>query len=407
MKVPKRLIASLAVAIVLIGVIAYFLLAPSRAQREQAQRESGSQTEPGLRTDENGMPVIDDDPAAHLERYRKWAQYPPNSRPLFAGQVDLLDPYNAEKNPVYVVQTPAEGCSANAQGLLECAKKAVFSDVECKLTPERYISIGTKDFHLYLSCTSKKQNEGKPLAIESIETKFYRQLFKNIIPSLPPIAVGDDGANGDEKAGDHIYTITVRPTSQDWGDMFLEAEFKVAGFKHVQRADFFSTPHKTAEFQSGIRDANRNGQLVVSVPVNVFKAGYYKFDANLVQKEDDHQPVASASWEGDLTPGAQTIDIQFFGKVIKDQKLNGPYVVKNLRGMRNNSPVTPSMLKNAIASGKPIGPQQHKEPLQEYMEPYAGDYSTQAYRADDFSSDEWQSEEKDRRIKYLESLGTN
>ncbi|HMW61239.1 MAG TPA: hypothetical protein PKA91_16410, partial [Leptospiraceae bacterium] len=93
MKVPKRLIASLAVAIVLIGVIAYFLLAPSRAQREQAQRESGSQTEPGLRTDENGMPVIDDDPAAHLERYRKWAQYPPNSRPLFAGQVDLLDPY--------------------------------------------------------------------------------------------------------------------------------------------------------------------------------------------------------------------------------------------------------------------------------------------------------------------------
>jgi len=408
MKIKKRFAAAIVIGLGLLAVIVYMLVSPSRRDRDQKARDQGSQSEPGMRMDEYGVLILEDDPAGHLERYKKWAQYPPFARPLTSGQVDLLNPYSAERPPIGVLQSPAQGCEQNpsALGALKCAKDAVLSDVQCQLTPERSISVGTKDFHVYLSCVSPKQNEGKPLAIDSIEAKVYRQVYRNITPSLPPVSSGDDGQNGDEKANDHVYTFSVRPTGQDWGDMFLELTFKVNGFMHNQRANWFSTPQKIAEFQTGIQAANRNGQLIVSVPVNILKAGYYKFDANLVQQEGEQKPVASVSWEGDLKTGAQSIDLQIFGKVIRDGKLDGPYILKNLRGMRNNSPVTPSILKTALQSGRTIGPQQHTEPLQEYMEPYAGQFVTDRFRAEEFSADEWQSEEKDRRIKFLESLNT-
>lgn len=401
----KRFIAAIAIGLVLLIGIIYLLMSPSRQSREQSERDQASSSEPGMRMDDSGQLIIEDDPATHLERYKKWAQYPPTSRPLFSGQVDLLDPYNATKPPIGVLQSPAQGCEpSTGSEAMKCAKPAVLSDVTCSLTPERYISIGSKDFRIFLSCASPKQNEGKPLPIDSIESKVYRQVYRKITPSLPAISSADDGQNGDQKAGDRIYTFTVRPTAQDWGDMFLETTFKVGGFTHNQRANWFSTPHKIGEFQQGIRDANRNGQLVLSVPVNILKAGYYKFDANLVQQEGDKAPVASATFEGDLQTGNQTIEIVFFGKVIKDSKLDGPYVVRNIRGMRNNSPVTPSILKASLTSGRPLGAQQHTEPLQEYMEPLAGEHVTDRYKAAEFSGEEWQSEEKDRRMKYLEGL---
>ncbi len=402
MKMNRQTLILIGLALIaLVGAIAYTLSrGPDKVSREE--REMASEKEPGVRIGDDGIPVIDDDPKSVLERYKKWAQYPPHTRPLYSGMVDLLNPYNLERTPVKVIAKPAEGCQPQADGSMKCAKPPVMSDVECQMTPERYISVGKKDFHISLVCRDPRQNT--PAAIESIEAKVYRVPLKETVPMLPPISIGDDGQNGDEKAGDKTYTITVRPAGSDWGPVYVEASFKVLGSQHVQRTDFYSTPHATAEFQKPIRDAQRSGHLVISVPVNVSKEGYYKFDANLLEKNGEQRPVASAVWEGDLTAGNHTINLEFFGKVIRDSGISGPYVVQNLRGMRNNSPVTPSMLKAAFVTGKVIGPQEHKEPLQEYMEPVAEAYVTGSYRPEDFSSDEWKSEDKDRRIQYLEEL---
>ncbi|HMY46070.1 MAG TPA: hypothetical protein PKX74_11360, partial [Leptospiraceae bacterium] len=84
---------------------------------------------------------------------------------------------------------------------------------------------------------------------------------------------------------------------------------------------------------------------------------------------------------------------------LRDSGVDGPYVVREIRGRRNNSPVTPSMVRKALAENREISGN-HTEPLWEYMN-MAPNYTTKSYSADDFSKEEWNSEEKNQRIEFL------
>lgn len=364
-------------------------------------------TDPTLPDDQSVTVEESFDPRETLKRYKKWAQYPPYSRPLHEGQVDLLDPYNAERPPIRVISKRAEGCVKNEDGTMKCEKEPEFSDIKCEMTPERSISIGKSDFKVTLSCTQAKSGQKPELKkITDITTKFYRKFDRQITHSLPPIAAGDDGNNGDAKANDNVYTILVRPTSKDWGWVFVEANFKVDGLDQVQRCNWFSTPYTVAEFQEGISDRLGDGSLVVSVPVNIRKAGYYNFQANLQEAGGEKKFVASASKGQRFETGQHTVDLVFFGKIIRDKKIDGPYIVREIRGRRDNSPVPPDMLQNALQTGQTIPPQEHKEPLYEYLEPLASDYTTGSYRAEDFSDREWESDQKERRIQFLNRVAS-
>ena len=400
----KKIIAIAAVAVfALLGIIIYLLSGDMDTEKETRTGKDiiSSPKDPSLMPGKSGtIPIVDEDPQEALDRYRKWAMYPPFSRPLHAGQVDLLDPYSGDRPAVSVIRVPAKDCTTKGDGLMDCKSPAVFSNIQCKMTPEHSMSVGTKDFKVTLRCFAPKSQGNLPLELN--ETKVYRKVFRKTFPSLPPIASGDDGKNGDAVAGDHNYTFVVRPGTKDWGYMFVESAFKVQGMEQVQRTSWFSTPHVVAQFRPNIADSNRNGHLVVSVPVTIRKAGYYKFDANL-QKKDEGAFIASASWEGKLEAGAQTVDIQFWGKIIREANIDGPYVVREIRGRRDNSTVTPDMLKKAMQSGAPLNPPEHTEPLWEDMMP-APNHTTASYTASEFSNDEWQSEDKERRIKYLETL---
>ena len=338
------------------------------------------------------------DPLERLERYRRWAQYPPFSRPLHAGQVDLIDPYNAERPEVSVIQEPARGCERTETGGIRCEQPAVMSEFSCRMTPERSISVGRGDFHIYLECLD---GQGQRLAIDDLETKMGRRLFGREYGSLPPIHAADDGSEGDAEAGDLLYTIMVRPTAQDWGFLFVEANFEVKGFEHSQRANWYSTPHTVAEFGGSVQDMMRDGHLIVRIPVTVQKAGYYEFEANLQEQGGDERFIASAFWRGDLAAGNQTVEIQFWGKVIRDAHIDGPYVVRDIRAKRNNSPVSPAEALRAREEGR-TPTAEMTEPLWEYMEPMAETHVTAAYSSDSFSSAEWQSEDKEQRLRFLE-----
>ncbi len=311
-----------------------------------------------------------------LERYREWARYPPDSRPLNAGQVDLINPYSSERPAV-----PVQGSSN-----------------QCTMVPESAVSCGPSPFHVYLSC---KNERGEVVQIDSVKFRTYIQDGQKTVPASQAAYAGDTGTNGD-RAADGIHTFVVRPGAKDWGDMFLEADFRVQGRRHNQRAHWFSTPHNVAEFVSGLREQARGGHLVVFVPVRVLKPGYFVIEANLFQAGG--RPVATASYEGDLKAGQQSVELRFFGKVIRDSGRNGPYVVRGLRGMRNNSPVTPSMVRQNIEQGVPLKPREQKEPWQEFMKPFPGELRTASYRADVFSPAEWTSPEKENRIRFLRNL---
>ncbi|MCE9599945.1 MAG: hypothetical protein K8S54_18440 [Spirochaetia bacterium] len=381
---------------VLILVVGYVLMRDDSKTRNAERDLLSSQKDPTVTpVGPEGIPIVNEDPREVLDRYVKWSQYPPHSRPLHAGMVDLIDPYNMDRPPVGVIQSPAQGCTMN-DGIPRCDKPAVFSDVNCKMTPQASISVGKGDFKVTLRCFNK---EGVNVALSSIVPKVYRNLHRKDYPTLPPVAYGDKGTDGDDKASDNIYTFLIRPTQQDWGDLFLEVDFEVNGLKHNQRTSWFSTPQVIAEFRDGAQDSIRNGHLVVTVPVTIHKKGYYTFDANLQSQAGSKDFVSSSSVEGDFEAGARTIEFQFWGKVIRDTGADGPYVVREIRGRRNNSPVTPSMVRKAMEENREISGN-HTEPLWEYMAPGAN-HVTRSYTSDEFSKEEWNSDEKQQRIEFL------
>ena len=344
-------------------------------------------------------------PALQLELYRKWAQYPPYSRPLFRGMVDMTEPYDATRPPIRLIKEPAQGCTIDDSGAPRCKKSPVFADLKCNMKPESAVSYGAADFHITLNCFRMENNKQVPVAVSNLNSKVYRRLFRKDTPSLPPIAFGDNGDNGDKKKGDLTYTFKVRPTGKDWGWMFLEVDATVGGIKHNQRTTWYSTPHRVAEFGASIQDRVENGHLVVSVPVRVFKTGFYEVEANLQQKEGDQQFIATSTFEGDLEAGSQTVKLAFFGKIIRDKNADGPYLVKMIRGKRHNTPVTPTMLLKIQREGGQLPNITTTEPDLEYFPPIA-EHATGAYRADEFSDKEWDSPAKKARIKFLQELSS-
>lgn len=400
MKKNHFLILAAAAAVMLVLVV-YFLAKDDKGS-ERDRKIIASGKDPTLPSGD-GMGGMGDDPEEALDRYMKWAQYPPHSRPLFAEMKDLTRPFEFQSIPVGVIEVPAAGCQPTPEGGVRCEKPAKFTDVKCEMHPEKTVSFGKKDMHIMLQCVNK---DNVLVPIDGITPRVYTILHNRVIPSpLPPIGFGDDGNNGDVKANDRIYTFLVRPTDQDWGDMFLEADMQVKGHRHNQRVTWYSTPHRVAEFKSGVQDEIKGGSLIVRVPVTILKKGYFNFAANLQQAGGQKEYIASSTWEGDLEAGAQTISFEFFGKIIRDSGKDGPYLVDDIRGRRNNSPVTPSMVKKAMEEGREISGE-HKEPLWEFIEPAPAYTTARAYKSDEFSTQEWESDEKRERIRQLKELGT-
>jgi len=393
----KKLAIIGGVFIALLAVLIIYFL--TRKPGDESREAMSSPRDPTLENmGEGNVPIVSEDPEEALERYTQWAQYPPYSRPLYEGMVDLTDPYNASRPPVSIISTPARGCKSGPDGIPKCETPAVLSDFQCELSPEASVVVGRKDFRVTLRCFNK---EGVNLPITGITPKVYRILNRNQYPSLPPIGYGDLGTNGDTKAGDLVYTFMIRPTAEDWGQMYLEVDMDVRGLRHNQRCSWLSTPHIVAEFKTPLRDRLADGHLIVSVPVLIQKAGYFEFQANLQEKGGDGRFIAYATWEGELEAGNQTVEFKFWGKVLKDRGIDGPYVLRQIRGKRNNSPVSPAMVQRAVAEHKEIPEPKTVEPMWEHIV-NAPDFETQVYNSSDFSGAVWDSKEKQDRIQFLE-----
>jgi len=66
--------------------------------------------------------------------------------------------------------------------------------------------------------------------------------------------------------------------------------------------------------------------------VDLDQGGFYRFDANVYGA--DGEPLAFATFKGDLAPGAQTVPLDVYGKVLRDAGVPGPYTIGEVRGYR-------------------------------------------------------------------------
>lgn len=398
----KRVIAAVAIAVVVVvGIILYLLLSEPKPRNleDEWMRSVKDPTMQQVGEDGKMMLVVDDDPQSVLNYYVQWSQYPPNSRPLSADDVDKLQPYSLNTVPLPVVNTMPSDCITNDNGEVSCKNPATFLPIQCKMEADKIITIGTGDFSIRLFCVDEGN---KRVKIESLTAKMFNDTAtgQEIPSKFPPIHIGDDGSGGDATSGDLIYTITVRPTKTDWGNMFVEAKFKVGGKETDQRFTWYNTPHVIAEFQGKPTDRMKDGSLVVDVPVQIHKAGYYTFAANLQEKNDPQRFLATATFEGKLSVGRQVVPLRFFGKILRDQNVDGPYIVREIRGQRDNSGVTPDMVEKSFETGETLTTDS-TEPFLEFMS-IAPNYETESYDAKMFSKEEWTSDERKNRINYLE-----
>jgi hypothetical protein len=78
-------------------------------------------------------------------------------------------------------------------------------------------------------------------------------------------------------------------------------------------------------------DTNGNSKfdyLDVTIPVNLINSGYYNWSARLVDKNNNQIAIASGS--GSLSAGNANVPLRFDGAAIGNNKVDGPYYVKNL-----------------------------------------------------------------------------
>jgi hypothetical protein len=248
--------------------------------------------------------VTDAQVPPQIQRFLEANVYPPTSRPLTADAVDLLYPNRRYEKP---------------QPLDEDG------EITFVFTADRYYYTGDEVAHVWL------------------------EVLKGDEPARVQLDRATARAEGGGGSGGMLVDLGLRPAGGLWstdlslgnafpghhGSILLEVAFRADGGEpHSAAVRIFSTPVERvpARLTGDVRDSLIDGSLLVEVGVDVFEPGFYRFDANLYDR--DGAPLAFTVFKGDLAPGEQWLPLEFFGKVLRDQGVMGPYSVEQIRGYR-------------------------------------------------------------------------
>jgi len=177
----------------------------------------------------------------------------------------------------------------------------------------------------------------------------------------------DDGSGRDLASGDHKYTATLMPTDDQrttllagGGHVYVEVDFQAPS--GLGARDYVTTMQYSREPDGSLdgkyAESVDQGSLVISVGVTTTVAAEYRVIGTLYGGE---AALAFASKSVQLGVGEGTIPLLFFGKILHDRGIDGPYVLRY------------AMLYEHLGAdeipGDPVDPA----------------YTTQPYRASSFS----------------------
>ncbi|MBZ0240319.1 MAG: hypothetical protein K8H77_06615, partial [Cutibacterium acnes] len=143
-----------ALLILLLG-LSVFLLSTDDAKRTQTQAQPGTEFDNPLewtKVSPEGV-LTHADPRHQLQFYKEWAKYPPFSRPLTKGQIDLLRPNSGEEGRTKVVLEPGK-----------------MSDIACGISLGGRQTVGLADNQVFVECvrTEGARRRRVPITIKEV-----------------------------------------------------------------------------------------------------------------------------------------------------------------------------------------------------------------------------------------------
>lgn len=324
-----------------------------------------------------------------IDDYREWARYPPNSRPLLPEHSDVIDFRRIDVPPQRMPRKDGE--------------KFRDSGFSCQLQPQRHSLTEGESMLVFLSCMKTGRPEREVIRIQNVRLEGSAGQRKF---TLPEAAFSDGGKNGDEAAGDGIYTLQFSPRASDWADVYVTVNFLIESdpstFLHSMAAHFFSSPVAPARFTGQMRERLVDGSLVISVELNVEKPGTYTIEGNLM-KED--VPLAYAREDARLPAGKAWVDLLYYGKVLRDREQPGPFRLTGLRGSLNTDVIQPEILSRPPREVEAFLKNVQSNQPNRMLIPYASaQYETARYTLAEFTNQEYDSPEKQKRVEDLMAL---
>ncbi|WP_375771339.1 hypothetical protein NR798_10690 [Archangium gephyra] len=293
------------------------------------------------------------------DSYKQSTRYPHESRPI-SEQPDLVYPASPErKQPLGKEQR----------------------DIALKLKQEKIYVVGDETVRFFVGCENASTGQPLPCEVHSAVAREAPHLAQAGQAAAVPLDFNDTGREGDEVAGDGMWTGRFQPSRQGFA-MFegtLRVEFRVRASGNAEGGAFFDivfTPAAPATFTGKVREVVEQGSLQLYVGLQVRKPGRYV----MAGRVDDEAgiPFAYVEFNEELEAGAREVKFTVFGLLLHDKNPDFPLRLRDVEGF---------LLR------------EQGDPDREVVKALYGPvHLTQQYTLDRFSPDEWTSEERQRYL---------
>ncbi len=195
-----------------------------------------------------------------------------------------------------------------------------------------------------------------------------------------PVAFSDDGNNSDAVAGDNMFSGVLTPATtglaQFNGTIRLELKYNVGDRSGVLFFDVIYSPEVPATWASSVREAVEQGSLNFYLKADVREAGRYVVTGRIDDAKG--KPYALVTFNDLLPQGATEVKLTVFGKLMRDQSPTFPLTLRDIDAYLLKENADPD---RALMS-RIVGPA----------------YVSKMHTAQNFSDEEWQSEERSRYL---------
>lgn len=303
-----------------------------------------------------------------LDSYVEATKYPHHSRPM-SEQPDQVQP-NA---PIDRKLPFAKQGQRERPG----------SDTQLDARQERVFVVGDEAVRFSVAA---KTGAGAPLPLQVTGAMVAPPPDEETMPpdTAPmPLAFTDDGQNGDDVAGDGVFTARLQPSKTGFaryqGALRVSVQMRAGEEEGETFFDIIYTPVPPATFTGKVREAVEGGSLELYLAVSVKKPGRYVVSGRV--DDASGKPFALVTFNEELAEGLHEVKLEVFGKLIRDGKPVFPLTLRDVDAF---------LLKENVYPDRELLPR-----LMGRV------YTTRSYAETVFSDAEWQSEERDRYVTEL------